>query len=140
MGIRNPAARKRRRTDAPVPGKGSDMILTIDNLRVVSEANQREHWAAKNRRKKAQQQRVAVELCAVRDALPKPPLRVRLTRIGPRVLDTDNLAGSFKHVQDGIARHFGVDDGDGSIRWEYDQSAIGKHQYAVVVEMTEMRA
>lgn len=105
-------------------------------LRVVSEANQREHWAAKHRRKKAQQAETAVEWkraagkCQI--AL---PCVIRLTRIGARALDSDNLAGAFKHVRDQIAKLIGVDDGSELLSFEYRQIARGKRDYAVRVEV-----
>lgn len=81
----------------------------------MSEANQREHWAAKNRRKKSQQAAVILTLRPL--GVPHPPLDVFLTRIAPKRLDSDNLAGSMKHIRDAIARWLGVDDGDDSVRY-----------------------
>lgn len=106
-------------------------------VRVVSEANQHEHWRAKYHRKKQQQKIVAEEWITIRAGyMPlRLPCVIRLTRIGPKRLDADNLAGSFKHVQDSIAREIGVDDGDERIKWEYEQDAIGKRVYAVKVEI-----
>lgn len=49
-----------------------------------------------------------------------------IARIGPRALDGDNLAGSAKHVRDGIADWLGVNDGDNRITWLYEQSKDGK--------------
>jgi hypothetical protein len=49
-------------------------------------------------------------------------LVVAFTRVGPRPLDDDNLAGAFKHVRDAVAEHFGIDDGDTArIRFTYAQ-------------------
>ena len=39
------------------------------------------------------------------------PIVVTITRLGPRALDSDNLASSGKHVRDAIATWLGVDDG-----------------------------
>lgn len=106
-------------------------------IRTVSEMNQREHWAVKHKRKNEQQQEMMVVLqnnLVGRQV--KLPCVVRLTRIGPKALDTDNLAGAFKHVQDAIARKLGVDDGDTEkIRWEYHQMPIRIREYAVKVEI-----
>ena len=38
-----------------------------------------------------------------------------------RLLDSDNSCGSLKGLRDVIARHFGLDDADDCIRWEYGQ-------------------
>jgi hypothetical protein len=99
-------------------------------VRLVSESNQREHWAVKRRRRVNQQFATYICLCgAIADVAERSvcrPLTVTLTRIGPRRMDEDNNVGSFKHVQDSVARFFGVDDGDRkAVRWKYAQE-IGK--------------
>lgn len=66
-------------------------------------------------------------------ALPMP-LLVTITRIGPRRLDDDNLAGACKYVRDAIATEVGVDDGDERWTWRCEQR-IGK-AYGVDVEIT----
>lgn len=106
-------------------------------VRTISEANQREHWAVKNKRKNVQQLEM---LAALQNNLVgrklTPPYAVRLTRIGPKPLDSDNLAGCFKHCQDQIARKLGVDDGDtAKITWQYAQMPIRIREYAVKVEI-----
>ncbi len=109
------------------------LSITIDDLRLVSEANQREHWRTKHRRKKAQQIIVLAELS--KHPKPELPARITLTRIALRRLDTDNAAGSFKHVQDEIARWMGVDDGDERYDWQYRQEKGDPKQYAVRIEI-----
>ena len=109
-------------------------------VKTVSEANQREHWAVKNKRKKAQQLEVAVawhnNLGGRRVQL---PCVVKLTRIGPRKLDGDNLAGAMKHCQDEIARRLGVDDGDDkNVQWVYSQMPVGIRDYALKVEINSV--
>lgn len=106
-------------------------------IKTVSEANQREHWSVKNKRKNLQQLEMmaALQNNLVGKKL-SPPYVVKLTRIGPKALDSDNLAGSLKHVQDQIARKLGVDDGDTEkIRWEYRQMPVRIREYAVKVEI-----
>ena len=44
--------------------------------------------------------------------------RVVITRIGPRVMDTDNVDTAAKGVRDSIAAWCGVDDGDSAWTWE----------------------
>ena len=92
---------------------------------VVSEANQREHHMAKYRRK-VQQQRVATLTLSAAVSPAKAwalnPRGVWLTRIIPtrgKSMDADNLAGSFKHVQDAVAKWLGID--DGKLQWSYAQ-------------------
>lgn len=101
------------------------MILPI---KTVSEANRRDHWAARAKRAKAQRW---AAFCYV----PTHPLPcvVTLTRIGPRLLDDDNLRGALKAVRDGIADRLGVDDADPRVEWRYAQRRGEPRQYAVDV-------
>lgn len=107
-------------------------------VRIESEANRRDHWAARHRRFAKQKRVVALHLLALGGmARPRPPLVVELTRIGPRSLDTDNLAGGCKAVRDQIAAWLGVDDGDPRVEWRYGQQRGKPREYALLVEMTE---
>lgn len=109
------------------------MTVTVP-VRLVSEANMREHWATKHRRKKQQQS--MVKLVFVSHKVPQPPVVVAMTRIGARKLDPDNLAGSMKHVQDAVADILGVDDGDEArVRWVYQQRIGKRGEYAVEIEL-----
>lgn len=46
---------------------------------------------------------------------------VRITRIAPRLLDSDNLEASLKYVRDGVAKALGIDDRDPRVRYVVDQ-------------------
>lgn len=96
----------------PFPGR-----VEFD-LKVVSEANQREHWSAKLKRKNTQQCVAWTVLCFYNP--PTGKLTITLTRHGRR-MDSDNLAGAFKHVRDTIAFWLQRDDGDPSLTWIYNQ-------------------
>ena len=110
-------------------------------IRTVSEMNQREHWAVRMRRKTDQQLEMRAVMHNVLGGRKiQLPCSVRLTRIGPKALDKDNLAGSFKHVQDAIAKKLGVDDGSSQVTWEYDQMPIGVRNYGVKVEIESIGA
>jgi hypothetical protein len=107
--------------------------------KLISEANQREHWAIKTKRKKAQQASVRL-IWLAHHVRVSPPVIVTLVRVGVRKLDPDNLAGSFKHVQDEIARLMGVDDGDErKVRWVYEQRKGKPKEYCLDVWIQEMR-
>lgn len=92
-------------------------------MRVVSEANQREHWVKKAKRAKAQRSATKLLVATERFKQKLKTLgKATLVRHGPRFLDDDNLHGAFKAVRDGIADAFGVDDGPkGGVTWEYAQ-------------------
>ncbi len=95
--------------------------VRIDGLKLVSEMNRRDHWAAVHRRKKVQQ---TVVMCALRGLDPTAYLgaeiRITLTRQG-RKMDTDGNVASFKHTQDAVAYHLHIDDGDARLEWRYEQ-------------------
>lgn len=101
-------------------------------LRVVSESNQRDHWAAKARRVKAQRQAVAYAWVAADLPMHRRPRQVTLTRVAPRRLDDDNLARSLKAVRDQVAQECGFDDRE-PVRWIYAQE---RGSYAVRIEVS----
>lgn len=103
-------------------------------VRTVSEANAHEHW--RPRQKRAKQQR-GVALMYAHD-LPPLPAIVMMTRLAPNELDSDNLAGSMKHVRDGIADAYEVDDGDKRYDWRYAQEK--SKEYGVRIEITPLSA
>ena len=102
-------------------------------LKLSSLANERVHWAVKSKRARAQRQ-AAYTVC--RQALIgnfslEPPMTITIERVGKRLLDSDNLAISAKHVRDGISDALGIDDGNPCLTWVYRQS-IGK-EYSVKI-------
>lgn len=103
-------------------------------LRLVSLTNQREHWATKARRAKAQRTPVALTLRAWLVGK-KPPLEIMICRVAPRALDGDNLQAACKHVRDGVADALGVDDGHPGLTWRYEQHRGGPKEYAVIIEI-----
>lgn len=102
-------------------------------LRVVSEANRRDHWRVKAKRAKDQRAYTYAHLPAMLAGLPLP-LVVTLTRVAPRKLDSDNLAGAFKAVRDGVADALGKDDGNAGIEWRYAQQ---KGEYGIIIEISK---
>ena len=66
------------------------------------------------------------------------PLIIIITRVSPRALDTDNLATSLKHIQDGVADWLCGKYGKGQDRqeglcWEYTQQRGKPGERAVMV-------
>ncbi len=105
-------------------------MLTVP-LRLVSEANLREHWATRARRRRQHRSVVALSLRA--HARPELPAVITLTRLAPRRLDTDNLAAACKAARDGVADWLGVDDGDARIEWRCEQRSAGAGVYGLEV-------
>ena len=115
----------------------SPLTLCTD-AKLVSEANTRGHWGGRHGRGKAQKSAVFVAWLRLGRPTFEPPARVLITRIGPRRLDSDNLAGSAKAVRDEIAdRVLRTDDWAPSILLEYDQrkSQDEEPKYACIVEI-----
>lgn len=115
-----------------------DVILEIP-LVTVSEANSRAHWAVKARRAKSQRELILSALQYTVGDLGNGPAtaEVRLTRIGPRKLDTDNITGAQKHTRDAVAEWLNIDDGDDErISFVYDQEpGTKKHRVRIAVAM-----
>lgn len=101
-------------------------------LQLQSEANAREHHMAKHRRKKFQQGFVWPHLVIAGAHLAGNPVAMAFCRFGQH-MDPDNNGGSFKHVQDGICRHLGVN--DGQIPITYDQIDNGLAGFSVMIRM-----
>ena len=111
-------------------------ITALMPLHIRSEANLREHRMAVARRKALHRKTARCILQA--HARPQSVTRatITLTRIAPRELDDDNLAGGFKATRDGVADWLGIDDGDKRLAWRYAQRKGSPKEYAaeVVVE------
>lgn len=111
------------------------MKYRIDGMKLSSKLNQRVHWSVRS--KQARIEREAALYTVRKHEL---PCMVRITRIGPRALDDDNLAGACKSIRDGIADRLGIDDGSEAVAWRYAQR---KGPYGVEIEFlpmpTEMR-
>lgn len=108
-------------------------------IKTVSEANTRECWQAKLRRKKAQQAFcVPVFRAAFRDA-PTPPLVITFTRVSVAKMDSDNLAGALKAIRDALAHVLGIDDGDDRLTFIYQQRrASSRREARVEVEVRKL--
>lgn len=99
----------------------SDAVIIFVPHHTVSESNVRQFWAKKSKRAKSQR---GAAWMMMRSARPRPaalPVSVTLCRVAPRALDDDNLRGALKHVRDGIADYYEVDDRDPRIVWGYAQ-------------------
>ena len=70
---------------------------------------------------------------------PVPPLKITITRIGPRELDGDNLQGACKHVRDGVADWLGINDRSKLLKWEYAQAKGEPKEYGVKIRVETWR-
>lgn len=103
-------------------------------LRLVSEANQREHWSVRSRRRRAHRSQVAL-VAKAKFKTPTLPCTIRMTRVAPRQLDSDNLVSSFKASRDGLADWLSIDDRTDLISWEYRQERGAPKFYGLRVEV-----
>jgi hypothetical protein len=113
------------------------MIEVRMNMKIVSVANMRLHWAVKAKLTRDQRNRTRMSLAAVAQSsgVEMLPATVVLTRVAPRKLDGDNLQSGFKAVRDGVADWLGVDDGNGLVDWQYAQRSGKPSEYAVEIEV-----
>jgi hypothetical protein len=115
-------------------------IEVVVHVEAVSEANVREHWGARHRRHQLQrvQTRLALLSTGARPGAILLPVDVTFVRVGKRLLDTDNLAGSMKSIRDDVADFLGVDDGptEKRVSWGYEQRTGTP---SVVVRITARR-
>ncbi len=112
-------------------------------LKLVSEANKKEHWAVKGRRVNKQKEDTAlllrVKINPFREHFRRGAL-VTITRFGPKKMDTDNNTGSAKYVRDTIAKLIGVDDRyDDVVEYRVLQ-AIGPYKVHVRIEAREPKS
>jgi hypothetical protein len=111
---------------------------TIDMaIQTKSELNQRGGWWVVNDRKK-EQQRHALTYLKVARCPKQKPLKIKFTRYGPRRLDPDAVASSNKHVQDAVCKYLGCDDGDESIKFEYEQMKDKTYRVVVQIEFANL--
>lgn len=106
-------------------------------IKVVSEANMREHHMAKANRAARQREDVGLVI--------KPhayrlrgmfPLLVTLTRVGAGTLDDDNLQGAFKAVRDSVTKAVGLkSDADPSISFRYAQKKCKPGKFGIEIRI-----
>lgn len=106
-------------------------------LRLRGGLNAREHWRVRAKRAKAERNLVKLfgpNRTAWAAVTAARRLRISLTRVAPKRVDSDNLQGLLKHVRDEVAAKLGVDDGSEALEWLYFQESEGK-RYAVRVQV-----
>lgn len=84
------------------------------------------------KRKRGSHSALVKEPCRVKGGERSVALRVSIIGCRSRVLDSDNFAAGCKPLRDAIARHFGLDDADDCIAWEYGQVRTDGEQGVIV--------
>jgi hypothetical protein len=113
------------------------VIVATIAVRIESSLNLREHWRKRANRNTSHR---AAAFFALKAAVNKfdpaiLPCVVTLTRIAPRELDDDNLAGGFKSVRDGVADWLGCDDRDSRVQWRYAQRTGSVKEYSAELQI-----
>ena len=117
------------------------MIELFIPVRLISEANNLDHWTKKHRRK-----------VKVKAMLEKYwnipyfdnilPCTIDLIRVAPRKLDFDNLVNSMKSVRDFVADKLvpglqaGRADDDDRMTWRYSQEKGKPKEYGLIIRMS----
>ena len=101
------------------------MIDWTLNIKLVS-PNVCEHWSARHKRSKTIKRIITCQW--IKDSPDiKLPVKVIITRIGPRKFDDDNLIASIKSLRDHLADKIipglnpGQADSSDMIKWQYKQ-------------------
>lgn len=113
----------------------TEPIEVLVNLRLSSLQNMRYHWSVRARAAKLH--RETTQWALKKEALmvgTTGPLKITITRIAPRTLDTDNLAISAKFVRDGVADWLRRNDGDPLIDWQYRQEKATYYAARIRIE------
>lgn len=115
-------------------------VISLFPIKICSEANQREYWRVRAKRRKGQRSMTGLLWRSNRELRQVTlPCEITFTRFGVRNLDDDNLASAFKAVRDEIAACLKTDDGRPDIVWRYRQERVKakdarRDQFELVVE------
>ena len=115
------------------------MIQVSIPIKVVSEANIREHWAKSHKRRKAQKQIVRAVLSSHKIPIDLP-VKITMIRKAKKNLDSDNLQTAFKYIRDAISEHFfpmkkaGHADSHPLFMWVYDQEVSKTYEIILKFE------
>ena len=96
---------------------------------------QRMHWTRRRKIGRA----IAGYIGVARSGAASTPRQVVITRIGPRVLDHDNLVGGCKPILDALVRgRWLVDDSPDWVTVEYRQERAKGRPTATLIQITEI--
>lgn len=113
-------------------------------IRVLSEANIKDHWSRKYKRQKEIAR--VMKYYLNRSRRPRLPCKITLTRVSPRFLDVDNLWGSLKAPIDVVCDWLipglkpGQADSDKRIEIVCSQKKCNAGDYALEVSIVPQQA
>ncbi len=109
-------------------------VETFIPVRTRTPGNGRRHWSKDAKEAKMQRMVSRAAVNAIGKKRPVFPVRVTLTRVSPGRMDQHNLPGALKHVIDGIADSYGVDDGDDGWEFVFRQEKGKEHGVSVLID------
>jgi hypothetical protein len=108
-------------------------------IKTVNPTNNRQHWRTVYKRGVMEKRAAwsATVNARIESGEPLPvPAVITFTRIGAGSMDEDdNLRASIKHLKDGIALAFGIDDKDKRLEWQYAQEKAKRGVYGVRIRI-----
>jgi hypothetical protein len=117
------------------------MVSFKISLKLLSEANLREHWTAKHKRHQLYKKKLLPIKRDLQNV--KLPCTITLVRIAARQLDDDNLRMAFKKIRDILADYMitelapGRADGDPRLDWHYSQEKGEVKEFAIRIDIEE---
>lgn len=118
-----------------------DRMSLLVPLRLVNPLNSRTSWRKIHSRNLNEASVVEYAFRAYVERAQRARVKsVHIERLAPKMLDSDNLAASAKHVRDTIAKCLGRDDNDhvpGSLQWSYGQAVNEAYGVRIVLHYAE---
>jgi len=117
------------------------MIILSIPVKTVSESNDHSHWTSKHKRHRIQKQAIWSAF-KEGNVQVSTPCHIKLTRLAPGTLDSDNLSSALKFVRDTVASQIipglapGRADDDKLITWDYSQEK--NKEYAIRIEIYDV--
>jgi len=108
------------------------MITFSLPIKTVPGLNAREHHMARMRRVRKERFLAKAMLAKYINDHPLP-VTVTMVRVSAGSLDDDNLQGALKHIRDGVADAYGIDDAGPQIEWKYAQEKCPRKHFGVKV-------
>jgi len=104
--------------------KNTEAETFIPNIKTTTPGNSRRSFWVEA--KEAKNARTKTKLLCKTLALPPLPAEITLTRHSVGTCDRHNLGGTLKHVIDGIADAYGIDDADPRYHFIFLQQKVKK--------------
>lgn len=116
------------------------MIEWILPIKTLSESNTHEHWSV-SRLRHIDQKNAIIWAFHQHKPIIILPCVIKIIRIAPRKLDSDNLQSGMKWIRDALADQIfpgkaaGRADDSDKITWEYEQEKGKAKEYSVKIQI-----